>query len=106
MYLGEIVEVGTKEQVFETPRHPYAKALLASHLFPDVAERRVDREVRETLKGEIPSPITENLPKGCYLFGRCPSQVEKCRAMVQTLSKLEDGRMVRCWRVSEGELID
>ncbi len=106
MYLGEIVEVGTKEQVFETPRHPYAKALLASHLFPDVAERRVDREVRETLKGEIPSPITENLPKGCYLFGRCASQVEKCRAMVQTLSKLEDGRMVRCWRVSEGELID
>ncbi|HIF08871.1 MAG TPA: ABC transporter ATP-binding protein, partial [Sneathiellales bacterium] len=106
MYLGQIVEIGTKDQVFETPRHPYAKALLSAHLFPDVANRRVDREVRESLQGEIPSPITENLPKGCYLFGRCPSQVEKCRNMPQELTELEDGRLVRCWRVQEGELTD
>ena len=104
MYLGQVVEMGTKDQVFNTPRHPYAKALLASHLFPDVADRRVDREVRETLEGEIPSPITENLPKGCYLYGRCPSQVEKCRDMAQDLKPLDDGRVVRCWRVTEGDL--
>ena len=104
MYLGQVVEIGTKDQVFNTPRHPYAKALLASHLFPDVENRRVDREVRETLEGEIPSPITENLPKGCYLFGRCPSQVEKCRDMAQVLTPLDDGRDVRCWRVTEGDL--
>lgn len=104
MYLGQVVEMGTKDQVFNTPRHPYAKALLASHLFPDLKNRRVDREVRETLEGEIPSPITENLPKGCYLYGRCPSQVEKCRDMRQELAPLDDGRVVRCWRVSEGDL--
>lgn len=104
MYLGQVVELGTKDQVFNTPRHPYSKALLASHLFPDVKDRRVDREVRETLEGEIPSPITENLPKGCYLYGRCPSQVEKCRDMPQELVKLDDDRVVRCWRVSTGDL--
>ena len=81
MYLGQIVEIGTKEQVFNTPRHPYSKALLSSHLFPDLDHRRVEREQRLSLKGEIPSPI--NLPKGCYLYGRCPSQVDRCRDMPQ-----------------------
>ncbi len=104
LYLGQVVEVGTKDQVFNRPRHPYSRALLASHLFPDTANRRVDREVRETLSGEIPSPITENLPKGCYLYGRCPSQVDKCRDMPQSLTELPDGRSVRCWRVAEGDL--
>ena len=104
LYLGQIVEVGTKDQVFNDPQHPYSKALLSSHLFPDTADRRVEREVRETLEGEIPSPITENLPKGCYLYGRCPSQVDKCRDLPQELAKLDDGRSVRCWRVAEGDL--
>src|SRR5262249_59330746 len=79
MYLGQIVELGTKEQVFGTPRHPYSKALIASHLFPDVRHRRVEQKDRSSLKGEIPSPI--NLPTGCYLYGRCPSQLERCRDM-------------------------
>jgi peptide/nickel transport system ATP-binding protein len=104
LYLGQIVEVGTKDQVFNDPQHPYSRALLASHLFPDTDNRRVDREVRETLEGEIPSPITENLPKGCYLYGRCPAQVDKCRDLPQELAKLDDGRSVRCWRVAEGDL--
>jgi oligopeptide/dipeptide ABC transporter ATP-binding protein len=104
MYLGQMVEVGTKEQVFNTPRHPYARALLSSYLFPSTENRRVDRPVRESLKGEIPSPVTENLPKGCYLYGRCPSQVDKCKDMPQQLTALPDGRMVRCWRVAQGEV--
>jgi len=102
MYLGQVVEIGTKEQIFETPKHPYSKALLSAHLFPDVDNRRVDRPDRSSLKGEIPSPI--NLPKGCYLYGRCPSQVERCRDMQQTLTTLPDGREVRCWRAAEGQL--
>ena len=100
MYLGQVVEIGTKEQVFETPSHPYSKALLAAHLFPDVENRRVDRKDRTSLKGEIPSPI--NLPKGCYLYGRCPSQVDRCKEMPQELRRLPDGREVRCWRVGNG----
>jgi oligopeptide/dipeptide ABC transporter ATP-binding protein len=102
MYLGQIVEAGTRAQVFQTPAHPYSKALLASHLFPDIADRRVDRAERMTLKGEIPSPVS--LPDGCYLYGRCPSQVDRCQAMPQELEKNDDGRMVRCWRVAAGEL--
>ena len=102
MYLGQIVEIGTKEQVFGAPRHPYSKALLSSHLFPDLENRRVDRKERSSLRGEIPSPI--DLPKGCYLYGRCPAQVERCRDIPQKLARLADAREVRCWRVEEGEI--
>ena len=102
MYLGQVVEVGTKEEVFGAARHPYSRALLASHLFPDISDRRVDRTERITLKGEIPSPVS--LPKGCYLYGRCPSQVERCRDMPQQLQEMPDGRLVRCWRVTDGDL--
>ena len=102
MYLGQVVEIGTKEQVLGAPRHPYSKALLSSHLFPDLSHRRVERKERMSLKGEIPSPI--DLPKGCYLFGRCPSQVERCRDTPQHLATLPDAREVRCWRVEAGEI--
>ena len=102
MYLGQVVEIGTKEQVLGAPRHPYSKALLSSHLFPDLSHRRVERKERTSLTGEIPSPI--DLPKGCYLFGRCPSQVERCRDTLQHLAKLPDMRKVRCWRVEAGEI--
>ncbi|MGN6719828.1 MAG: oligopeptide/dipeptide ABC transporter ATP-binding protein, partial [Candidatus Binatia bacterium] len=102
MYLGQIIEVGTKEQVLNTPRHPYSKALLSSHLFPDLNHRRVERKERISLRGEIPSPI--DLPKGCYLYGRCPDQVDRCRDMPQRLVMLPDAREVRCWRVEVGEI--
>ena len=102
MYLGQVVETGTRDEVFQTPLHPYSGVLLASHLFPDIADRRVDRPERVTLKGEIPSPVS--LPEGCYLYGRCPSQVERCRAMPQVLEEVSAGRSVRCWRAVAGEL--
>ena len=102
MYLGQIVELGAKDQIFDTPQHPYARALLAAHLFPDVIGRRVDTERRDTLAGEVPSPI--DLPQGCYLYGRCAQQKDRCHTEVQHLSPLEDGRSVRCWRVAEGEI--
>jgi len=104
MYLGQMVEIGSKDQVFNSPRHPYARALLSAYLFPSTDNRRVDRTVRETLKGEIPSPVTENLPKGCYLYGRCTSQVDRCKSAPQQLTQLSDGRWVRCWRVAQGEI--
>jgi oligopeptide/dipeptide ABC transporter ATP-binding protein len=102
MYLGQVVEIGTKEQVLNAPRHPYSKALLSSHLFPDLSHRRVERKERTSLRGEIPSPI--DLPKGCYLYGRCPAQVDRCRDMPQKLVTLSDAREVRCWRVEAGEI--
>ncbi len=102
MYLGQIVEVGRVGQVFEDPQHPYARALLSAHLFPDPTRRRVDQDVPESLSGEIPSPV--DLPRGCYLAGRCPFAVDRCRSEAQPLVALEDGRQVRCWRVIEGDL--
>ncbi len=102
MYLGQIVEAGSVEQVFEAPKHPYARALLASHLFPDPGRRRVDHPVPASLSGEIPSPV--DLPRGCYLAGRCPLATDRCRAEPQVLTALPDGRQTRCWRVAEGDL--
>ena len=102
MYLGQVIETGTRDEVFRAALHPYSRVLLASHLFPDIADRRVDRPERVTLKGEIPSPVS--LPEGCYLYGRCPNRVERCRAMPQALEEVSAGRMVRCWRAVAGEL--
>jgi len=102
MYLGQIVEHGSVEQVFENPRHPYSTALLSAHLFPDPEHRRVDHPTPAALQGEIPSPI--DLPDGCYLAGRCPHVIEACRSHAQDLKPLPDGRTVRCQRVTGGEL--
>ncbi|MCX7324984.1 MAG: ABC transporter ATP-binding protein [Hyphomicrobiales bacterium] len=99
MYLGQIVEIGTREQIFRSPRHPYAKALLAAHLAPDPSRRRVDRIEDAKLAGEIPSPI--DLPRGCYLAGRCPEAVASCRTQLQPLRTLRDGRQIRCTPVAE-----
>lgn len=99
MYLGQIVEEGTVEQVFADPKHPYSRALLSAHLFPDPTHRRVDHPVPEALSGEIPSPIDP--PKGCYLAGRCPQAIDACRALPQHLKPLPDGRQVRCQRAFE-----
>ena len=73
MYLGQIVEEGTVEEVFATPRHPYSQALLSAHLFPDPSHRRVDHPVASALQGEIPSPIDP--PHGCYLVGPLPARL-------------------------------
>lgn len=102
MYLGQIVEEGTVEQVFTAPQHPYSRALLSAHLFPDPTHRRVDHPVVGALTGEIPSPIDP--PKGCYLAGRCPHVTDACRAAPQVLQTLPDGRQVRCMRVIAGDI--
>jgi oligopeptide/dipeptide ABC transporter ATP-binding protein len=94
MYLGQIVEIGTRAQVFGAPVHPYTKALLHAHLAPDPANRRVDRGGPDALSGEIPSPV--DLPSGCYLAGRCPVAHAECARTRQVLTRLPDGREVRC----------
>jgi len=102
MYLGQIVEIGTVDQVFNDPRHPYARALLSSHLFPDPSRRRVDNPEPEALSGEIPSPV--DLPAGCYLASRCAHATGRCHTERQELAPLPDARQTRCWRVHTGEL--
>jgi oligopeptide/dipeptide ABC transporter ATP-binding protein len=91
MYLGQVVELGTREQVFTNPVHPYSRALLGAHLVADPARRRVRTAV---LAGEIPSPI--DLPPGCYLASRCPVARPTCASTKQPLLRMADGRQVRC----------
>jgi len=103
MYLGQIVEIGGREQIFERPQHPYSRALLAAHLRPDPTDRRVDRAHRDALEGEIPSPI--DLPAGCYLSGRCPMREDRCATERQILGPAAQDSLARCWRVTEAELV-
>lgn len=90
MYLGSIVEIGTKDQVFYAPEHPYAKALLSSALVPDPSVQKTLYE----LKGEIPSPI--NLPTGCPLHTRCPEAVPACREAFPPFVDIGQGHLAAC----------
>lgn len=96
MYLSQIVEMGPTAKVFAHPEHPYTQALLDSVLFHDPDNRRVDRDHASALQGEIPSPV--DLPKGCYLAGRCPLVEDRCREEPQVLQITEAGHSVRCWK--------
>jgi dipeptide transport system ATP-binding protein len=73
MYLGRVVEMGTKQSVFDAPRHPYTKALLSA---TPKADPRAARE-RIQLEGELPSPLT--IPEGCPFAPRCWKAQDKCR---------------------------
>lgn len=102
MYLSQVVELGPAADVFANPQHPYSRALLASVLEADPRHRRARVERRQTLEGEIPSPI--DLPKGCYLAGRCPYVKDRCRQEPQRLERIAERHQARCWRVAEGDL--
>lgn len=95
MYLGQIVEVGSVRTIFEDPRHPYTRVLLASTLSVDP---RVPRQ-RVGLKGEIPSPT--DLPSGCFFHGRCPMAVDRCRREAVALERYGRKRDVACLRAGE-----
>jgi oligopeptide transport system ATP-binding protein len=95
MYLGQIVETGTTEEMFAYQRHPYTRALLSATLFPDP-----DHKIpRFQLRGEIPSPM--NLPNHCYLAGRCPLVMDRCRAEIPPWEEVEPGRWAACFRWKE-----
>ncbi len=79
MYLGRIVEVGTKETIFENPAHPYTRALISAAPITNPRQRRE----RLPLEGEIPSAITP--PAGCAFHPRCPFAEARCSEAVPTL---------------------
>lgn len=90
MYLGNIVELGTREAIYEKRRHPYTKALLSA--IPDV--RKEEGHERILLTGDIPSPV--NPPSGCPFHPRCSSCMEICRKEKPVLRTLADGTQVAC----------
>ena len=96
MYLGRCVEKGTKDQIFNNPRHPYTQALLSAtpRLNPD------DRRERIKLTGELPSPL--NPPPGCAFNARCRRRFGPC---IQLQPQLKDygGQLVACFAVDQDE---
>lgn len=84
MYLGKIVEIAETEQLFKYPQHPYTKALLQAIPEPDPSLRRE----RESLSGQVPSPIDP--PAGCSFHPRCPEATEECKATEPALEQVEN----------------
>jgi oligopeptide/dipeptide ABC transporter ATP-binding protein len=90
MYLGHIVEMGDGETIYQSPLHPYSRALLASAPRPDPAARRTRQA---SIAGDIPSPI--NKPSGCPFRTRCPIAREACAQEMPPL-EMRQGRLVAC----------
>src|SRR4051795_6917690 len=90
MYLGKIVEVAPKRELFAAPKHPYTEALLSAVPvpMPGAARQRI------ILKGDVPSPI--NPPTGCRFHTRCPYAFDRCRVEEPALKPLETGHLAAC----------
>ena len=91
MYLGRVVEMCEANQIYENPLHPYTKALLSA--IPP--ESPFEKKERIVLKGEIPSPIGDQI--GCPLAGRCPNCMECCTKEIPELHDVGDGHQVACF---------
>ena len=95
MYLGKMVEYASKEEIFQSPRHPYTKALLSAIPSVDLDEKRE----RIPLKGEITSPI--NPKPGCRFAPRCPRAAERCFRETPPEREVTPGHMVACFLPDE-----
>lgn len=92
MYLGKIVELAHREELYETPQHPYTKALLAAIPLPD-PEYSESHPVK-TLEGEVPSPLDP--PAGCFFSPRCPIAVKRCFEESPELVEKAPGHFCSC----------
>jgi len=103
MYLGKVVESGLVKEVFDTPRHPYTRSLLASVLR---AEPRPPEERERTLiTGEVPS--LESIPSGCRFHPRCPVALERCAVDEPGATAMDpDTHVVFCHRALETDVIE
>jgi oligopeptide/dipeptide ABC transporter ATP-binding protein len=90
MYLGKIVEKGTKKDIFDNPKHPYTNILLSA--VPKVTGNNLLES--KPIEGEIPSPI--NLPRGCYFHDRCPYVKPICKETMPVEKEIESGHFVLC----------
>jgi peptide/nickel transport system ATP-binding protein/oligopeptide transport system ATP-binding protein len=95
MYLGRIVEIADKAELFANPRHPYTQALLAS---VPVANPKV-RNLAPAIDGDVPSPI--NPPSGCAFHTRCRYVMDRCKIERPALKDASAGHQVACW-LNEG----
>jgi oligopeptide/dipeptide ABC transporter ATP-binding protein len=95
MYLGRIVEIAEKSELFANPRHPYTQALLASVPLADPRARRLE----PLIDGDVPSPI--NPPSGCAFHTRCRHAMDRCRVETPRLAEINGQHQVACF-LNEG----
>jgi len=96
MYLGQVVEMGPVEAIYDNPTHPYTQALLASRPSMDPTKRRTE----PPLTGDPPNPI--NPPSGCRFRTRCPHAEGVCEAKVPVAADLGGGHLAACHMASPG----
>lgn len=91
MYLGKIVEITSRKELYLNPLHPYTKALLAAIPIPDPTLKRE----RIVLKGDVPSPV--NPPSGCRFHTRCPFAFDRCSQETPVLQEVHADHQVACF---------
>ena len=93
MYLGKMVELANRDELFRNPLHPYTQALMSAIPIPDPLLKR-DRII---LPGDVPSPV--NPPSGCRFHPRCPVAFEHCAVQEPPFREVSPDHLVACWRV-------
>ena len=91
MYLGRVVEIGGRDEVFARPLHPYTVALLGAVPRPDPAKRGR----RKVLGGDVPSPV--HPPPGCPFHTRCPKRRPRCARETPELEERSSGHLAACF---------
>lgn len=92
MYLGNVVELASSDELYKNTLHPYSQALLSAVPIPDPAEEAQKKRI--IISGDVPSPI--NTPKGCNFAGRCPRACDQCKESKPTLQEITPGHFVAC----------
>ena len=92
MYLGKIVELASRDQLFNSPLHPYTQALLSA--VPEPNPARQNTRVHIVLKGDVPSPSSP--PVGCNFCTRCPKAIDICHHVEPATIEIEPGRFAAC----------